>query len=376
MAQNPVEKHYKNDDPPTKKDCPKTTCIFFDNMKNFSVDTAGSNYTYFTNGFSNGDDAVVNYNAQGGYLNVNSGVGAGGFTKTWTSTLPDPYGGLDHVKYLVYRNQSYKLPTDGSEVIYSGNMSVEQQFGNVPLSMIEGVTNLASDIRIAAGALNVIDYETWLVFDLFVSNESYYALVERLPFGKPSFGGSLPDYHAYSHTVFLAKRERTSPGTDFDTLSIAFNRKEGMARWMINGVEKFRVNNFGIPLDRTYRLLDHGGPDQVVELKQINVGFGTFTLLDMVNPDKDVSLSQAMVDAGSIAPMLPLLQLGPDYQYVDPTRVDRATGADLQVGQAPYAGRTPYDFLQKTDDASGAHRNFGNGARICVKYLALERSLK
>ena len=355
---------------------PKETLIFHDNMAGFAVGGTG-NYYYFSSGGTDGDDAVVAYDSTNKYLDVNSGVGGGGFTKTWTASIPDATGGLDHVKYLVYRNGAIPLPDNGDEFVYEAYIAAQTQPGTVPSGgepMDLGVTNAGDDIRIAGAAINTIDYVSWIVCDIFFSNETIYAFYERLPFGKPSFGGAGPDYHAFSHCIPIAKRNKDDPLSQFDKVAIAYNRAAGTVRYLVNDQEKFVVKDIGLPIDRKYRILDHAGPALKVDLQQTNVGFGTFTLLDMNNPVLD-SLPAALagaaaggVVADSINPNRPLVQLGLDAQYIDPQRTDALTGDDLAVGSAPNAESGDYDFLVKAD-ADTSSRLFGNGARLRIKWL-------
>jgi hypothetical protein len=240
---------------------------------------------------------------------------------------------------------------------------------------LPNVSNPKSDIRLCGGAMNMIDYESWMVFDLFLSDETVYAFYERLPFGKPSFGGPGPDYHAFSHAIPIGKRNRTDPGLDFDTYAIGINRQKGYVRYFINGAEVLRINQIGMPLDRTYRILDHGGPPGLVDLKQINVGFGTFSLLDMLNPVSDVSLPQfmstyAVAPTEPNQPKFPLVQLGLDAQYIDSTRVDTSSGSDVAVNSSPslLTAGSPFIFAVPVD-AGTSTRLFGNGARLRLKWL-------
>jgi hypothetical protein len=354
--------------------------LFFDNFRSYAV---GSGYSYFASGAAVGDDGVATPATSGNpYLDINSGVGGAGFTKSLSpSPIPNPTGGLDHVHYLVYRDGAFNLPNDGTEFIYEARAAAETQPGTIPsgLEPVDlGVTNATDDIRIAGSAVNSIDFVSWMVFDVFFSNETIYAFYERLPFGKPSFGGPGPDYHAFSHCIPIAKRNKSDPLSQFDTVAIAINRAEGTVRWLVNGEEKFRVKDIGLPLDRSLRILDHGGPATKVDLKQINIGFGTFTLLDMLNPVYS-SLPQALAVStmnaaiavdfeASIDPNRPLVQLGIDAQYIDPQRTDNVTGDDLAVGSAPSAAGGAFNFLVPSDIDTSS-RLFGNGARLRLQWI-------
>ncbi len=318
---------------------------------------------------------MVSYNANEGFLQINSGFGGQGFTKIWTPTIPSAFGGLDHVKYLVYLNQIVPLKNDGSQMIYEASIAGAQQIGDIPAEILPGVVNPKADLRIATGTLNIIDFArtdgsnpSFLVFDIAYTDETIYGIYERLPFGKPSFGGPGPDYHGFTHVFELAKRNREDPANDFTKVAISIDRKNSIVRYLVDDVVKFEVSRLGYGLDREYRVIDHGGPDELVDLPSVSLGFGTLTLLDATNPVKGVPLNMAMIAAGNINPNRPLVQLGLDYQYIDPARVVRRTGDDLNVGEAPYLGGPPFEFLVEQDNTTQS-RLFGNGFLLRLRYL-------
>lgn len=329
--------------------------ILYDNMSNYGVG-ASDNYYLFTNGVDFGDDGTVTYNNVNKYLEINSGT----FTKTWVAT-PAATGGLDHVKYLAYHKQAFVLPNDGSELLYEATVSAKQTIGTIPIAFADGVTNPFSDLRLAGSAVNSIDYVSWMVYDIFLTDETIYAFYERLPFGRTDFGGSDVNYHAFSHCIPIGKRNRESPLDDYVTVGIAVNKAKGYVRYLVNGQEKFRVTDIGAPLDRKYRILDHGGITQHISPSNWNIGFGNFTLLDMSNPcaaSGDPAIAMKMVADANANANTPLLQLGLIGQYVDPDQVDIATGANIAA-----------TFL----DTTNGNRLFGNGAVMRIKSLAVKK---
>jgi hypothetical protein len=136
------------------------------------------------------------------------------------------------------------------------------------------------DLRLSGVAFNAIDFETFLVADFFVTNERIYALYERLPFGRPSSGGSLNEYASFTYTVPVATR---SVG-DQHQLKIAYDRSRGIVRWLISGKEVMRVDRLGYRIDRRHMVLDHGGTETLVQPRQLACGLGMFTLLDASRP--------------------------------------------------------------------------------------------
>jgi len=347
---------------------------FQDNFSNYSVGLPTSSYQYFTFLGNYADDAVATYDSVNRVLNLNSGVGGGGFTKIWTPAIPALTGGLDRSKYAVLKNVPVPLPNNGEEVIWESCAAMEQQIGTIPASMLPGVTNPIADPRIATSAISCIDFASWLNFSFYLTNEQVYAGYERLPLGLPPFGGT-GNYHAFSHLIPVQKRASDNPSNNFAVYAIAINRQKSMVRWLINGNEVFRVIGLGMPIDRTYRLADSGGNDQIPDVASISLGFGNFTLLDMINPVKDTSLPETLAASSTVGgasaaiePLRPLVELELPAIYIDPVRVHTDTGLPLQVGQAPSNNTDTFDFLV-TSDATTVTRLFGNGALLRLKWV-------
>jgi hypothetical protein len=346
------------------------TPVFFDSLSTFP-----NGYSFFQLQNYVADDGNAEYNEVEEYLDINSGVGGSGFTKTFGASIPTLLGQLDHVKYLVFRNDLLSPKPDGSELVVESEIAVQTQIGTIPGALLPGVTNPNMDIRLALGALSLSDgmredgtNPTFIAFDIYFTNESIYAFYERLAIGKPQFGGPGPDYQAFNHAVEIAKRNVEDPLNDFTKVAIAYNRRDGIARFFVDGEEKFRIDRVGYPLDRTFRIYDTAGPAQLTDIPSFRVGFGTVSLLDNINPVVDTSLQMALSTAGNIDANRPLVQLAPDAFFVDPQRVHRATGAPVQVGEVPYPGADDFNFLVTADGTTNT-RLFGNGARIRLKYL-------
>ncbi len=337
--------------------------LFESDLSDYSTDPSGGWYL-FTNGVETGDDGVVTYNSVDGYLDITSVP----FTKLWTPTVNDPLGGLDHVKYLSYSKNVIPLTDDGKEVCYSATVSAVQTLGVIPASLLPGITDPRSDLRLAGSAVNSIDFETWMVFDIFLTNDTIYGFYERLPFGRPSFGGSGPiEYHAYSHCFPLARRNEVDGLlNDYNEVSICVNKGKDYVRYLVNGQEKFRVNGIGLAIEHKYRILDHGGiPEKVAsQMNNWNVGFGNFTLLDMANPctsRDDPAVYMTMVGAGNQNANAQLLQLGIPIQYVDPDKKNNTNGDSI-----------PATFLSVTS----ADRLFGNGSHMRIKEVKVVKRIE
>lgn len=348
---------------------------FQDYFTAYSVGTPTSNYSYYSvNSLGNADDGVVTYDSVNRILDINSGVGSGGFTRVWTSTIPEQLGSLDHMKYVVLRKEPTVLPSNGDEIVWEVCAALEQQVGTIPVSMLPGVTNPRSDPRIASGVVTCIDPSTWMVFSFYITDETVYVGYERLPFNTILFGGT-HNYKAFSHLIPVSKRVSTNPSINFDVYAIGFNKKEGRVRYFINGVEVYRVQNIGMPIDRNSRTVDYDGNEEVVSLDSVYTGFGTETLLDHINPVKEVESYEplsASAASGSVAtsinPLRPLVELGLPTPYLDPVRTRTSTGTPVYVGDSPSGGADTFDFLV-TSDATTSSRLFGNGAHLRLKWV-------
>lgn len=149
-------------------------------------------------------------------------------------------------------------------------------FGTAGHPFGTAVVDPDADLRLASVALNGIDFESWMVFDFFLTDEQLYALYERLPFGRPQLG----NYAAFTFQIPLGQRRPE----DWHDLRIAYDRAAGMVRWLVGGEEAFRIKRIGRRLDRQYLTTDHGGAEEDVTPRQLNFGMGLFTLLDAALP--------------------------------------------------------------------------------------------
>lgn len=301
----------------------------------FTAGQPDSKWFYLAVGDYVGDDGIET--TEGGKLRVVSkGVNASTGEPAYTRTIGQDSkngglpGGLDHVKWLVYMSRFSSRGYPGDDAVKGQRLACEATVGgrtygteHHPFGPL--VDNAQDDLRLAAFALNTIDFETFMVFDFFITNETIYAFYERLPFGH---GGPLGYYASFSHQIPVAKR---NPNQNHK-LKIEYDREEGVVRWYINDKQVFQVDRLGHLLDRKYLTLDHGGEEGLVEMNQLACGMGMFTLLDAYRP----------TDVG-------LVKLGDVVGYYDP-----------DVGEpAPQAF---YD-----EESLEQNRLFGQGAELQVK---------
>jgi hypothetical protein len=256
---------------------------------------SGARWFYFSAGPYVGDDGLTTTSDRGLRVipkGTNTTSGQPAFTRTLgqeptNGGLP---GGLDHVKWLVYANNIASTSVPGFDAVPGQELACETRlsgrtFGTAGHPFGGRVRDADDDLRLSGVAFNAIDFETFIVSDFFVTNERIYALYERLPFGRPSSGGTLNEYASFTFTVPVATR---SIG-DQHHLKIAYDRSRGIMRWLVDGREVMRVNRLGYRIDRRHMVLDHGGTETLVQPRQLACGMGMFTLLDASRPGQSTS---------------------------------------------------------------------------------------
>ena len=316
-----------------------------DFAKGFSTQGPDAKWFYFSAGPYVGDDGIESTSSNGLQV-VSSGTnprtGKPAFTRTLGQegdVAGNPYGlpgGVDHVKWLVYANHLAPSGIPGFEAApgqeLSGRMSISgRTFGTQAHPFGRAVKNPNDDLRLASTAFNSIDFESWMVFDFFITNERIYAFYERLPFGRTPEH----NYAAFSYQIPL--QERGDPGDTHD-LRIAYDRSAGVVRWLVDGKEEFRVDQIGHRIDRKFMTIDHGGVEETVEPRQLDFGMGMFTILD-----GDLPSGRA----------LGRLSDAPNF-YFDPLQGEP----------------TPQTFVD--DESKSSSRLFGQGAELRVARVSVE----
>lgn len=267
-----------------------TRLVWDDFQNGFTADSPTAKWFHFGAGSFIGNDGIVTTDHQGLHVRAagtNPTTGEPAFTlsvplESQGDGLP---GGLDHVKWLVYMNHLASTGYPGFDAVPGRTIACEgwirgAQYGveNNPFGTL--VEDPNSDLRLASFAMNSCDFDSFMVFDFFATNNTIYAFYERLPFGRDRLG----NYAAFSHQIPVAHR---TPNQQ-NHLKIEYDRSHGTVQWFVDGVEVFKVDKIGYRLPRSanYITLDHGGVEELVEPKQIDCGMGLFTLLDGYRPNE------------------------------------------------------------------------------------------
>jgi hypothetical protein len=309
--------------------------VWDDFTQGFSSGASGSRWFSFNVGPFVGNDGVVS-TSPGGGLTVtaagrNPSTGQPAFTltvpqETDSNSLP---GGLDHVKWLAYMNHQASTGFPGFDASPERGLTCAMSisgrtFGTQLHPFGRTIHDSHNDLRLAAFGHVMTDFETFMTFSFIFTNNHVYAVYERLPFGWTAQNR----YAAFAYAIPVAQR---MPNDTHQT-KISYERDAGVVRWNLDGKEVFKVSRLGHTLDRRWMLLEHGGREETVSMRQLDCGMGMFTLLDAaVGP----------------APGLVRLTRMPDFYY-----------------QPSMGVPTPLTFLDESSQTGS--RLFGQGAMFHV----------
>jgi hypothetical protein len=217
------------------------------------------------------DDGITQTSNQGLYVRAkgtNPITGQPAFTKA------SP-GDFDHVKWMADTQHLSSNGYPGYDAVpgkeLSCNMWVRgQTFGTAGHPFGAAVTDPNTDLRLASFAMNTIDWETSMVFDVWITNNAIYPYYERL-----NLSGTAT-YAAFSSVFPPVFR---NPG-DQDKITVAYNRSTGVVRWLVDDREVARVTQIGLPAPGATTIIFHSGTPQLAAPRQLNCGMALFTLLD------------------------------------------------------------------------------------------------
>jgi hypothetical protein len=219
----------------------------------------------------NANDGSVLTSSRGLHVKAageNRSTGEPAFTKTSS-------GGDDHVKWMVDTQHlsSNSLPgfdaTPGQELRCT-MWARGKTFGTAAHPFGDAVTDPDTDFRLGCFAMNTIDTETGMVFDVWMTNRAIYPYYERL-----NLTGTAT-FHAFS-SVFPAVNRMPE---ETAKVTVAYDRSAGVARWLVNDLEVARVTNIGFMAPEATMIIDHGGIPEEAAPRQLNCGMALMTLLD------------------------------------------------------------------------------------------------
>jgi hypothetical protein len=211
---------------------------------------------------------------------------------------------FDHLKYIAISNAAFPVPENGS-LTFSSLISAATpgtQPGRVvhgtygpPFSYPSGAPYSAEVLQgqQAGAVMNMVNFATGQLFDWFVSGDTAFALIERLP---SSVTGNTSDPSSPEwvgpdkmYTQIIAEVPIT-PGVAH-SVSITYTRGTGVGNstveFILDGKRVAKVKNVGVPIDQqsgqTYTGIAPSfgpGEDLKDKLDSFVIGHGTFSLLD------------------------------------------------------------------------------------------------
>jgi hypothetical protein len=217
------------------------------------------------------DDGIVSTSRKGLHVTAagrNPLTGQPAFTKMSS-------GDDDHVKWMVDSRHLSANSVPGFDALPNQELRCTmwargRTFGTDAHPFGNAVKDPNTDLRLASFAMNTIDLETGMVFDVWMTNHAIYPYYERL-----NLTGSAT-YRVFSSVFPPVDR---MPGQRVK-VEVAYGYAAGVVRWLVNDKEAARVTNIGFPANGATTIIDHGGSPEGAAPRQLNCGMAFFTLLD------------------------------------------------------------------------------------------------
>jgi len=198
-----------------------------------------------------------------------------------TGQQPDGGGSdADHIKWLAFAQHlassgypGFDIPETGSLTCSSSVSAETPGVSGHPFG--DAVADPDSDVRLAAADLVVADLQTGIVADFSLTNSQVFVVYERLR----APGSS---YASFAYAVPVATR---TPDQYHD-LQVRVDEGGNRVTWLLDGAEVLSTDQIGYrTFPRKYQVLDHGGTEERVTLRQVVTGFALVTVLDAAGPD-------------------------------------------------------------------------------------------
>ena len=211
---------------------------------------------------------------------------------------------FDHLKYIATSNQSFAVPARGS-VMFSSEISAVTP-GTVAGRVVHGTYGPPGSYpngdpysatvlqgQQAGAVMNMIDFCTGQLFDWFVSGNTAFTLIERLPTAvtQNTSDPACADNYAGPNEMYtqIIKEVPISPGVTH-RVAIRYTRtpKTSYVEYFLDGKLVSKVGNIGVPLD--VQGIEYTGISPVIpgatgenlrdEINSFTIGHGTFSLID------------------------------------------------------------------------------------------------
>jgi hypothetical protein len=189
-----------------------------------------------------------------------------------------------HLKWLAVTADAF--PIDDRPVRVDFHSAAARTFGMAEHPFGDEVKDPLTDFRLGAATLNVMDFESGVIFDFWITQNAIYPFYERL-----RLPGLHPDHEAFGS---ISKPIPRAPETGHD-LAIVVDTAAGTAHWEADGRVVAAVSPIGPANADWTTVLSHGGTPAKATPRRLQVGLGLLTLLDatLARPD------HGLVDLGT-----------------------------------------------------------------------------
>jgi Family of unknown function (DUF6081) len=200
---------------------------------------------------------------------------------------------FDHLKYIAISNAAFDVPELGS-LEFESDIKADTpgtQAGRIVHGTYVGGAPYAATVlqgQQAGAVMNMVNFATGQLFDWFVSGNTAFSLIERLP--SSVTGSTSPDYVGPSLMYTQIVGEYPIEAGVYHHVAIRYTR--GMTgdnvKYLLDGKVVDVVTHVGIPLDRRGKgtkwtgIYPSLGPGELLRpyLDSFAIGHGTFSLLD------------------------------------------------------------------------------------------------
>lgn len=198
---------------------------------------------------------------------------------------PAPHLG-NHLKWVAQLTEMSSAGFPGRDIPADGVLSFHLQLGGRVYGADQhefgnAVSDPGSDFRLGAAVMNVMDFESGIVFDFWVTNDAVYPFYERIM-------RQGPDDSGLSFSSAFPPVSRTADA--IHDLVISYDVLNRVVTWQIDGEPVATVTRLGHPDPAGAVVLDHGGTPQDVQVRQLLGGFGIMTLMDAAWPPSGIGL--------------------------------------------------------------------------------------
>jgi hypothetical protein len=187
----------------------------------------------------------------------------------FVETYNNPF---DRFKYFIVFGSSFAAQTS-QEASFMAVISAHTNMTDQ--SPFTSVQDPASDFRLGYAGFTVFDESSELWFSYFITNDTVFAGYERYtPFGVTS---------PYAMFTFAMPLISILPDS-IHTYAINFNAGQKSVRWIVDGVEVYKIYSIGSFITNEFRPLLATGTEDVTFPNQVRIGFGTFDFLEAYSP--------------------------------------------------------------------------------------------